>query len=485
MRTEAIERIDGFPYRHRVRELMTSPAVTAPADARLRETMRILTGRSVSSVVVVDDAGCAVGIVTERDVLRTLDRAGPDGMALELRAAMSAPVVGVPPEAFIYRAVGRMDRLGVRHLPVLDAQGRPLGMLTARTLLALRSRRALAIGDEIDVAGDAVALRSAHDRLPGLAQSLLADETPATAIAAVIAAVTRDMTARAADLALAAMAAAGKGPPPCRWCLLVLGSAGRGETLLAPDQDNALILDPPAGSDPATVDAWFADFALRVNACLDAAGIPLCRGGVMAGEPAFRRTVEGWRQTIGEWLARPDGAAVLAADIFFDLAPVSGDATLAETLRHDALRAASAHPAFLVQLATGCDGARQALGWFGRFRLTGGRVDLKATALRAIVGGIRVLALRHAIAATATDERLRALQACGGLREADSEMLGSAQSVVVEAILRQQLEDLAAGRTAGSRVDPSRLGRVARRRLHQAVASASLVAPMVESALTA
>jgi len=483
VRTEAIERIDGFPYRHRVRDLMTTPVATAAPGTRLPDAVRLLTERAISSLVVVDDAGCAIGIVTERDILRAVDRAGAAVMNMELRAVMTAPVIGVPPDAFVYRAVGRMNRLNVRHLPVLDPQGRPVGMLTARILLALRSQQALALGDEIDVADGTAALKAAHDRLPALARSLLTEDILATAVAAVIAAATRDLTARAADLALAAMADDGRGSPPCRWCLLVLGSAGRGETLLAPDQDNALVIDPPAEVDGEAIDAWFADFAARVNVTLDAAGVPFCKGGVMAREPAFRRTLDGWRRAIGHWIARPDGAAVLAADIFFDIAAVAGDVALAEALQRDAIAAASKEPPFLLQLATGLDGARGALGWFGRFRLTGGRVDLKLGGLLPIVTGARVLALRHGIPATGTDERLRALTQRGVIREGDADDIATARTIIVDAILRQQIADIATGRAPGSRVDPSRLDRAHRRRLRDAVARTALMTPIVESAL--
>lgn len=484
MRTDPIDRIDGFPYRHHVRELMTAPVATAPPDTTLDAAIRLLTERRISSLVVVDAEGRAAGIATERDLLRAIARGAGDIARTPLAAAMTAPVIGIAPDAFLYRAIGRMNRLNVRHLPVLDAQGRPLGMLTTRVLLAVRSRQALALGDEIDVAGDAAALKAAHGRLPALAQALLDEDVPASDIAAVIAAATRDLTARAADLALAAMTTDGKGPPPCRWCLLVLGSAGRGETLLAPDQDNALILDPPTDADAGTADAWFADFATRLNALLDAAGIPFCKGSVMAREPAFRRTLEGWRHQVGRWIARPDGEAVLAADIFFDMSAVAGDAELASTLQRDAIAAAAHEPPFLQQLATGLDSARSALGWFGRFRLKGGRVDLKLGGLLPIVAGARVLALRHGLMATGTDERLSALAARNAIGESDADSIAAARRVIVDAILRQQLADIASGVVPGSRVDPTRLGRGQRRRLRDAVASATLMPSIVESALT-
>src|SRR5690606_23480847 len=62
-------------------------------------------------------------------------------------------------------------------------------------------------------------------------------------------------------------------------CWLALGSEGRSEQTIATDQDNALIR--PEGSDPSRYQA----FARGVNQALDDCGYPLCKGGVMAGNP--------------------------------------------------------------------------------------------------------------------------------------------------------------------------------------------------------
>ncbi|MBL8674464.1 MAG: CBS domain-containing protein, partial [Rhodospirillales bacterium] len=119
------ERIDGFPYRKRVRDTMSAPAVTVPADATLGDAVEAMTTRAVSSVLVVEGTGRCVGIVTERDALRALRRDIPGVLATPAAAAMTSPVAGVAADDFLFRAIGRMDRLGVRHLPVLDADGLP------------------------------------------------------------------------------------------------------------------------------------------------------------------------------------------------------------------------------------------------------------------------------------------------------------------------------------------------------------------------
>ena len=122
-----------------------------------------------------------------------------------------------------------------------------------------------------------------------LAAGLLADGQDARQVAQIIAAEARAMTARAAEIAEAELAEAGHGPVPADYALLVLGSGGRGESLLAPDQDNALVIADDYAGDLDSADDWFTRFATRVNEILDRAGIPYCKGGVMAKNRRWRR----------------------------------------------------------------------------------------------------------------------------------------------------------------------------------------------------
>ena len=50
---------------------------------------------------------------------------------------MSAPVQSMRGDEMLYRALGRMDRLRVRHLCVADASGAPIGMVSQRDLRTL------------------------------------------------------------------------------------------------------------------------------------------------------------------------------------------------------------------------------------------------------------------------------------------------------------------------------------------------------------
>jgi signal-transduction protein with cAMP-binding, CBS, and nucleotidyltransferase domain len=477
METEPLARLDSFPYRHGVSDMMSAPAATIDGGAAVSEAARAMVDRRVSSLLVLNADVLAAGIVTERDVLR-LVAAGRLDRPIAVKDAMSAPVHTIEADALVYRALARMARLNIRHLPVVDDQGRPVGMLTSGALLKQRASLALTLGDEVATARDALALRAAHDSLPRLAGSLLDEHASAAEIAAVIAGVTRDLTARSGELALAEMAAAGRGKPPGRWCLLVLGSAGRGESLLAPDQDNALILD-----DGVAGDAWFADFGERLNRLLDEAGVPYCKGGVMAGKPDYRRGLTAWSEQIDSWAAHPQPQALLNADIFLDFAPVLGEVSLAGQLRRHAAAAISRAPAFLRLLAErGATGS--AFDLLGRFRLNDGRLDLKLHGLLPIVSGARVMSLAWAGSARSTEGRLSQARVAGALAPDIAQELAEAQITILDAILHQQLADFAAGRPRDNLVDPRGLGRAASDRLRKALRLAADMPEIVRDTLS-
>jgi signal-transduction protein with cAMP-binding, CBS, and nucleotidyltransferase domain len=474
---DILERLDTFPYRHRVAEVMSAPLSMAAPDTRLDAAARRMTETGVSSLLVVDRDGAPLGIVTERDVLRAFAADTAAAAGLTLRETMSAPVATVPADAFVYIALGRMARLGVRHLLVIGADGAPAGMITGRALLKLRAADTLRLGEELAHAGDAAAMDAVRAQLPRLCERLRAEGVAALDVAAVISGVYRDMTTHAGKLALAAMADAGRGEAPAPWCLLVLGSGGRGESLLVPDQDNAIVHAGTASDDP-----WFAEFGERTAALLDAAGIPFCKGGVMASQRPWRRSLEEWRAALDEWVRAHTPQDLLAIDIFFDFAPVLGERALARELRGIAAARAREGRVFRKLLAERLQDLAVPLGLFGRFRTEGGRIDLKRGGLLPLVSGARVMALGEGIEATATRARIEALRGAGRINAADAEAMLEAGETLVAAILGQQLADIAAGEQAGTRVDPRRLGARGRDDLRRALRAAENLAMLARDA---
>ena len=460
-----LERLDSFPYRHRVAEVMRAPLAIADPGMTLEAASRRMVDERVSSLITLDEAGRATGIITERDILRALAQDGAGAAADRIEAFLTSPVHDVRIDAFVYKALGRMMARKVRHLVAVEpATRRAIGMVTGRALLKLRVGDTLQLGDRLDAAQTAVEMAAARAELPGLVRRMLAEGVGAMNAAAVISQVYCDMTRRATELAVAAMAEAGRGEPPAPWAMLVLGSGGRGESLLAPDQDNAIVHEGAQADD-----SWFEEVATRTSDLLDAAGIPYCKGKVMASTGIWRRSLSGWEEEVLRWLRKPEPQALLMIGIFFDFVPVHGDFALAERLRAFAVDHAADAQLFLNLMAAQIEHHHAPLGLFGGFKLKEGRLDIKLGGLIPITCGARAMALKLASPATSTAGRLAAVHDSGTLAQEDMDSLREAHQTVTRIILEQQIADIAAGLEPGPRIDPKRLPKSMQARLKQAL----------------
>jgi len=463
-------RIDSYPYRHRVGNLMTPARFIGP-DASLGAALDEMTAARISSLFVAPPGPARpqdTGIVTERDILRAIARDRAGALARPVTGAMSRPLATVPAEAFAYLAVSRMNRLKVRHLGVTDEAGHVTGALSARDLLRLRAESGVLLGDRIDQAQDVNALAGAWGHVAQVAADLLREGLSGREIAAVISRELGAMTQRAAVLAEQRIAQAGAGAPPCPYAFVVLGSAGRGESLLAMDQDNAIVF--AAGEPDGAEDRWFAALGAHVAQILHEAGVPYCAGGVMAKNPAWRGSLATWRSRIADWIGRSNPQDLLAVDIFFDMRGVHGDIGLATTLWREGFDRAAGAVAFAKLLAETAGATTPALNWLGGFKTVNGRIDCKKSGLFGIVSTARALAIRHHVVERATPARLAGVSA-PGRGEADLDALIDAQATFLDLILAQQIRDVADGVPPGNTVEISRLSRRERERLRSAFAA--------------
>ena len=227
---------------------------------------------------------------------------------------------------------------------------------------------------------------------------------------------------------------------------------------------------------------WFQEFGGRVSLILNGAGIPFCKGGVMASERELRHNLAGWRSSVDLWFERPEPQAIRNADIFYDFAPVEGRFALALELRRHAARAQEARR-FLNLMAMEIGEKSGALGWFGRFKTKKGRVDLKIGGLFPIVAGGRVLALRLGSASLSSRDRWRDAFSAGIIVEEDLARLLDAHEMILGLMLDQQLEDLSNGLPATSQVEVRRLLDLEQDRLKQALHQVGQIDLIVRNAL--
>lgn len=449
-------RIDSFPYRHRVFDIMRAPAISVRRDLPVKEALAMMMDRGISSVFVEPaEAGGDYGILTERDLLRAFnsDVAGVRDAAVSRYA--KGPLVTVDQDEFVYRAIAGMAQRGFRHLGVRDGAGKLVGALSARDLLRQRASDALSLGDALERAERPADLGRIWAGLTTVARGLVFEEADPRDIAAIVSRELRALTRRACELAEAQMLRDGRGAPPRPYAMMVLGSGGRGESLLAMDQDNAIVFDQGEPGGPE--DLWFERLGVLVADMLNEAGVTYCPGGIMASKPEWRMDLIGWRRRIEIWIGKARPEDLLNCDIFFDAVPVYGARDLAEGLVAEAVAAARGSRTFLQAMSVKASDFRSQLNWLGRPRLENGRIDLKKGGLMPVFSAARVAALTHGITSRSTPERLEALRDLEAVDAALAGRLIEAHRILLGAILGQQLRDLPAGIALSNKVAPGEM----------------------------
>jgi CBS domain-containing protein len=260
------------------------------------------------------------------------------------------------------------------------------------------------------------------------------------------------------------------GDPPGAWAWVGLGSQARHEQSLSTDQDHALIYDAPerAGGE---VDAYFSTVAHRVTDGLAAAGIPRCRGGVMAESPSWRADRSRWLQTYREQLASVEADGTVFSSIALDHRRIAGgldvepdiDAVVRDVVRGGRLVRRLASAALALAPPTGF--FRGSVLRSGGSR--DGTFDVKHGGITPITNVARAVAVASGSSAIRTLDRLRDASRTDIIDADLADGLEEAFRLLWRIRLRHQADRLVAGLPPDDAVDPRRLGPLTRRGLKE------------------
>jgi CBS domain-containing protein len=132
----------------KVKEIMHAPTFVPP-ETTIAEAAKIMVRKNISSVIVGTPTD-PIGMFTERDMLREVVVKNLDTQktslvdimcGTELKHVMCRVITTVHQDAPVEEAAERMMGRYVRHMPVVDDEGKIVGMVSARTVMnALRRK---------------------------------------------------------------------------------------------------------------------------------------------------------------------------------------------------------------------------------------------------------------------------------------------------------------------------------------------------------
>lgn len=119
-----------------VRDVMhTGSAIPAvPASATLADAVLEISRKRLGMTTIIDDNGCLLGIYTDGDLRRTLERQ-PDFSSTPITSVMTTSPHTIAPEALAAEAVELMERHNINHLVIVDDEHRVIGALNMLDLL--------------------------------------------------------------------------------------------------------------------------------------------------------------------------------------------------------------------------------------------------------------------------------------------------------------------------------------------------------------
>ncbi|WP_151703492.1 DUF294 nucleotidyltransferase-like domain-containing protein [Nitrincola alkalilacustris] len=306
-------------------------------------------------------------------------------------------------------------------------------------------------------------LGAARRLQPDMVRELFALDIPAWRISQLLSDHNDWVYRRSIELSLEEMLAQGWGSPPCRFCILSLGSGARHESLLSPDQDNAMIIESYPDQQHHEIDTWFQALAERFTDRLDQADIPLCKGHVMARWPLWRKNLDQWCEQMRFWTRRRVVRQVQFSNILLDFYPVYGDVSLCEAFRDCIVEIMPNAGLFLGEMSDLLDETPVALDRFGRVQGDGRdaphatALNIKRQGLLPLQSALRLLSLRAGIRAIDSRGRLRALVECRVISEREASALDAALGRLQSLLLQSQMASLEQGRMVDGWINQGQL----------------------------
>jgi PAS domain S-box-containing protein len=287
---------------------------------------KLLTNSKSDVLLVVED-NSIIGLITHSDISRRVIAAGKD-ISISVSEIMSAPVFAVSDEDMVMDAFTLMVQNKVSYIVVKSNQQKKYSYISLLSLSELRKDTPEYLINSIQKADSVYEVTQIINQFPRLIRNLVETGTGIVTTSKLVSRISDSITEKYINEAIAEL-----GTPPAPFAFLALGSEGRREQTLATDQDNAIVFNPKNELDEEICKSYFLRLGERVCTSLNHIGYPLCKGGVMAMNSEWCKSLSEWQRTISGWVAVPNPQEILNISIFFDFRPVYGDFELANQLQ--------------------------------------------------------------------------------------------------------------------------------------------------------
>lgn len=469
-------KMEAYPFQKRLGDIMSSPTQTCLPTATAQEVGRMMLEKSVGSILVVDTQNKLLGIITEKDLVAKVISPEETDCHSAIAIDLLSPIAHVMSvDNYMYEAMAYLESHGGKHLPVVK-HGKLVGIVTLRDLMRYRSQKAMLLIANIKECSTIAELKLQRNEIVKIAKILMNEARSTIETMEIISYIHHCIQRRGYEIILEQLKQQGQTPPDIRFCFIIMGSGGRKEMLLGPDQDNGFIYEDFPNEKTAEVDAFFIPFAEKLVAAYDEIGYPLCKGNVMASNPLWRGRLSEWSDRIADWINTPEPQKVRYSTIFFDFMPLVGDPSLCRGLTDIVHRQIRKFPLFLFHMMELDFKHKVPLGLLGRFIMdkdVKGKISTKQTGSIFIVDCVRMFMLQKQAEATTTCERLDQLVKLKVFNLDTAEHIKAAYEAFTYLRLRNEISLVEAGKEPSHYLDPYALSKNEQELLKEAFRVAS------------
>lgn len=120
-----------------IRELLRNKGaelIGVDPDTPVGKAIEKMVERNIGALIIVSDSGKPLGLFTERDALKAWVKAGGNLEGLKVKDIMTVDLAVIKPEDDLNTAMSIMNKLKIRHLPVVES-GKVIGMISIRDVV--------------------------------------------------------------------------------------------------------------------------------------------------------------------------------------------------------------------------------------------------------------------------------------------------------------------------------------------------------------
>ncbi len=478
-----------------ISSIMKSPVATCTQETPLMETFQTMKRRKIGSLVVTDDDGHMIGTVSFPGLAEAMLEKGAKATDPILDTACR-PAIALDPDTPIWEAEEIQRQTNEKQM-IIQEHGLPIGIVSVTDIMRRLISRPSALMTQIPQAVSIKELSTLFGLMKETAADAQDEHHRPSAAVRYLSDTHLALQRRTIELTLDWMESEGYGKPPCGFAILIMGSGGRKEMMLDPDQDNGIIIEDSPQYESKQAKSWFNQFCERMNQNLDQVGYFLCPGDIMARNLMYKKTLSQWKGQITKTIEQPSEKGARWSNIFFDFDTLYGDDNLTSELRRHIFKEIKRNPKLLQMMMEHDAEGAPAIGMFNRLITTKtiasgmdkGKtvevIDIKRNGLRIIADAARIFALQQGVAVQNTTDRLTALSRIGKMSNDMRVSVSEAYEELLDILLTHQIEQAERGEKLDKSINPEDLSAQTRSTLRMAMRAVKRLQDSLQDEFTA